>query len=551
MFGVHPILKRLCGAAGVGAMILFSATQAVAVSAPAPPVVDDVTAALATEQRAGLRAAEIILSGIEGRNALQVPVASATLVRSTGRAQALLLGHDVDDPSGGAATDASPHAAALALLARRGVSPTEEQVDELFALDDLPDPAASALRRYLESYLRFDAAARRTYDADTVTSLRTRAGGPRGRGESAVGVVAAEVLSARTALANNAVELATELKAFAGAKRAVIQMAPALCLDLAGGNTTYTEDCGVLIDAGGNDTYLNNAGGSNLQAGACPGFTPTGAAALIDAGGNDSYGADATDETTGAAVQPRSCGANGGGYNGAGFLFDAGGNDTYIAGEEGTNGAGSLGAGFLLDVRGNDTYTAAGLGTNGGGDLGGAGLLVDGDGNDAYLGGKTSVNGGGSRGSGFLVDIGGNDTYSAGDESANGGGFVGSGFLLDAGGGNDVYTAGNDATNGGGNFGTGFLLDSGGNDAYSAGGLATNGGSTGGAGLLIDREGNDSYVAGHDATNGGGFGAGLLFDAAGIDTYQDPLIPGGMAKDCTIIPKGTIGAQMDAPHSGC
>ncbi|MCA1811526.1 MAG: PKD domain-containing protein [Halobacteriales archaeon] len=210
---------------------------------------------------------------------------------------------------------------------------------------------------------------------------------------------------------------------------------PAFALDLAGTDTTYTTNCALVVDVGGNDAYQNNAGGSSLSAPYCAALTVTSAAAaaaVIDLAGNDAYSS-------------RGCGVNGGGYNGVGFLLDAAGDDTYPSGSLATNGGGQLGAGFLLDVAGDDTYTAQDGGTNGGA-WAGFGVLLDRAGDDTYTATGYGGNGGGyTAGSGLLVDLDGDDTYTATDHGANGAGEGGIGLLLDVNG-VDEYADNNGGT---------------------------------------------------------------------------------------------------------
>jgi hypothetical protein len=67
-------------------------------------------------------------------------------------------------------------------------------------------------------------------------------------------------------------------------------------------------------------------------------------------------------------------------------------------------------------------------------------------------------------------------------------------------------------------------------------------------GFLLDEAGDDTYNADDAGTNGGGNGGvGFLLDAAGTDRYEDPLVPGGSCQDCTLVPKGLVGAQVDRP----
>ncbi len=266
---------------------------------------------------------------------------------------------------------------------------------------------------------------------------------------------------------------------------------PAMIIDLRHQDNTYTQGVHILIDAGGHDTYRNNAGGSNLASHAADPNRAciqieANAALLIDLGGDDKY------------LDGR-CGFAGGGYRGFGFLYDGAGNDRYDAGSS------------TVCYRPNTPLGAFGQGA-----------------------GSCGVNGAGYHGIGFLYDAEGTDTYKAGDLGCNGGGYVlGSGLLWDAGNGDDTYHGGDGGCNGGGHVtGTGRLIDESGNDEYRAGRAGTNGGADGSAsGLLVDGAGHDTYRAKDTGTNGGAFrgictvcfprapGTGQLWDGGGSDTY--------------------------------
>lgn len=313
---------------------------------------------------------------------------------------------------------------------------------------------------------------------------------------------------------------------------------------------------GFLVDAGiGDDEYNANSGDFDLNGhGVNGGGNLASIGFLLDTGGEDSY-------------EGGQKGVNGGGHNlGSGFLLDTGrGEDTYRAGDNGTNGGGrGLGRGFLVDTGGEDTYVGGDRGVNGGGRDGGLGFLIDaGVGEDTYGGGFGGSNGGAGFDStgGFLLDDGGDDTYLAGAEGTNGGNLgAGIGFLIDVGPGEDTFEAGFGATNGGGVLDAGgYLLNVGtGDDTYDADSGGTNGGGFAvGVGLLLDTAGDDTYEGTHTGTNGGGavfplvfqnvtlplVSASLLVDAQGDDFYNDTNVT---CVDCTRIPKGTFGAQVDA-----
>lgn len=186
-------------------------------------------------------------------------------------------------------------------------------------------------------------------------------------------------------------------------------------LRLAGGcaNNTYANDYLLLVDAGGNDTYRNNAGSNMVDVNfspagsAVPGLRGTGpargcqraipglaaadclpaAAVLLDLEGQDGYGVkESPDHDTGCTNDPvvRRMMTGGAGFLGVGILRDAGGTGDAYTGKTGALGAGHIfGVGVLSDTGGNDTYAVV---RNGQGFalVGGFGLLHDEAGQDRY-----------------------------------------------------------------------------------------------------------------------------------------------------------------------
>jgi hypothetical protein len=453
----------------------------------------------------------------------------------------------------------APSKAIVGYLERHGHHVSKAELARIRTLDGVT-PAIS--RRLAEVVSAFDALA-------TVS----RAGWPGGD-EIAIAVRRFELLEASMALA----DASATTPALAAAP---VEIGRLISIDLAQSGSTYTKDFSLLIDVGGSDTYLNNAGGCcRMEECELPGPSKLHAAALIDLSGNDHY------------VSGRSCGVNGGGNQGTGFLFDARGNDEYSAGDGGTNGGAKRGQGFLVDAGGTDLFRGGRGGVNGGGDPGG-GFLLDVAGSDRFEASSGGVNGGaaGLRASGMLMDLQGSDTYAATvGFGANGGALGGGvGVLLD-GGGYDLYTARWIGVNGGSSSGTATLVDLAGNDRYLAEDSGVNGGCdctslVPGDALLLDLAGNDLYRGTDVAVNGGAVSSGsvaiaslidlvgddryeagglkgtnggaggsiplaiaLLFDGGGADTYVDPT---GFRGECTIAPKRILGAQIDMPHVTC
>ncbi len=281
----------------------------------------------------------------------------------------------------------------------------------------------------------------------------------------------------------------------------------------------HSEDAVLLIDLGGNDTYTNNAGGTN-----------GGVAICIDHSGNDTY--DAKDRRY----------VQGCGLFGVGMLVDLAGDDHYTA-KHFAQGAGIAGVGVLYDAQGNDTYS--GHGFTQGAAMFGLGMLMDNAGDDSYDCATLSQGGATCMGLGILSDLAGNDKYKLGTDTGKnafdglpgygqGGAlsfrpspwrgkftpYGGVGFLID-GNGNDEYVTTGWCDQGGSYImSLGALYDGGGNDHYKA--------NTGqGSGIhitnaiLIDKNGDDHYEgAFRCGGSGGDRSPGILIDYAGNDTYQ-------------------------------
>jgi hypothetical protein len=179
------------------------------------------------------------------------------------------------------------------------------------------------------------------------------------------------------------------------------------------GDNTYANDYLLVVDAGGDDTYRNNAGGNMIDlnfspsGSAVPGLRGTGPAkgcqraipgltaldcvplvgVVLDLAGQDTYGVKETpDHDTGCTHDPvvRRMMTGGAGFLGVSVLRDAGGTADTYTGKTGSLGTGHVfGVGLLSDDGGNDTYSAV-RNSQGFALVGGFGLLHDEAGADSY-----------------------------------------------------------------------------------------------------------------------------------------------------------------------
>ncbi|MHC4598177.1 MAG: PDZ domain-containing protein [Planctomycetota bacterium] len=293
------------------------------------------------------------------------------------------------------------------------------------------------------------------------------------------------------------------------------------------GRTVYTGDAALIVDFGGDDVYLNGAGGSTRD-------IPV--SVVIDHEGNDTY--------RGTSV------CQGAGRMGVGVLMDLKGDDAYLA-EDFTQGTGLFGVGILYDGEGRDRYTASEY--HGGAGLFGIGILVDRKGDDRYSANLYAQGFGATKGFGLLLDGAGSDTYYASGKYPSGYGTAGVyrgmsqgfgigfrqiasggiGVLLDHGG-NDHYVAGNFSQGGGYFFGYGILRDRAGGDRYQASRYNQGFGVHSAVGILIDDRGNDRYRCEVAANQGSAWdlGVGYLIDGAGNDHYEaHGLAQGGASQN--------------------
>jgi len=220
------------------------------------------------------------------------------------------------------------------------------------------------------------------------------------------------------------------------------------------------DDAVLVIDLGGNDTWVRGASASVLKG------RPVSIG--IDLAGNDRY-VGREDLSFGAAL------------GGVAIQWDCAGDDLYDAGHA-SLGAGICGVGILVDEGGDDVYRCRDFGIGAG--AFGIGILLDKGGNDLYHADLHGQGFASTLGVGVLADLDGHDVYDAG------------GVHVHA----PLYA---DRTR---SLSQGFSI-----------GMRPD--ASGGVGVLIDRRGNDRYAA--DIYGQGAaywFGLGLLVDSDGNDT---------------------------------
>jgi HEAT repeat protein len=344
------------------------------------------------------------------------------------------------------------------------------------------------------------------------------------------------------------------------------------------GHNVYSNEAFLIIDTGGDDTYLNSAGGAN-------GLVGRPISIVIDLGGNDQFiskqsfsqgsgvfgigilaalGSNCTFQAknmsqgagffgcgllmTGQGKQTFEADTfcQGAGMFGAGILWQRGGDTTYKASEMAQGFGGTSGFGLLLDESGDDLYVAGGkypcgwlpnhyfsLSQGFGYGMrpfagGGIGILCDLKGNDHYV---SDVYGQGASywySVGLLLDAEGNDTYDSYQYCQGAGIHLSSAALIDWSG-NDTYTAGHICQGAAHDYAVGMLLDLAGNDKYSGDTTAQGAAINNSFAMLLDRGGNDSYTAtdtnqsqaaGHDGGKREYGSIGLLLDLGGEDHYS-------------------------------
>lgn len=311
-----------------------------------------------------------------------------------------------------------------------------------------------------------------------------------------------------TRLHGLSLELSRYLQAHPAAEGGGMDLWPVLHFSPGESDDRYLNDYAVVVDQGGDDTYLNNAGGNLLDLMRGPEGSPApqkapargcqklpidyladcfnGVAVLVDAAGNDTYGErvppDPADDgfCTSEPLVLRIMIA-GGAFGGVGILVDSAGDDSYV-GKTNTQGAGHIGGiGILRDEAGDDSYLA--LRSSQGYGIVGIGVLADDAGDDTfdfYTLAPLDPNAAYQRpGSGGVVDDRG--TCDALTRQLQGTGFLpgGIGILKNTGGADsyraaapaiqrsDAFMLPHGSQGFGGNGGFGYFVDEGGRDSYA------------------------------------------------------------------------------------
>lgn len=295
-------------------------------------------------------------------------------------------------------------------------------------------------------------------------------------------------------------------------------------------DTRAGDDFFLLVDGGGDDTYVDDLAVNRDL------FHPV--AAVLDLAGNDRYVPSERNDFDIRDGLPPDGGQGTGlaaGWFGVAVLVDAAGDDLYRTGYY--QAYGMFGVGVLADHGGADRYQ--GYVYSQGAASFGYGLLVDrGGGDDSYETLHLSQGFGGTRGIGWLVDDAGDDRYLAiteplplrsdplnnpyDAEGSNFSGAQGFGFGL------RVF---NPATGRGLvslSGGLGALFDLAGADRYECAVMCQGWGYFFGAGLLYDRSGDDTYRLWHKYGIGGAThqAIGVFLDGQGADTYD--YVAGGI-----------------------
>jgi hypothetical protein len=485
-----------------------------------------------------------------------------------------------------------PVSSAIAAAAQRRGTPVTKCAPASWYAVDASDPAplATVLGTVAELYsdATFDAAATKTavkpvplelqqalapivlalaygsHDVSTALGSTSALAGLsywiRGEGTFDTSVLPALDKADVGAIATAATQLATAVEAarlsrFAGTSLPAVEITTKIGAVVihGSGDDTYmpgskADGAALLLDLGGNDTYLVAAGATT---------STTNMSVTIDLAGKDTYGyvavpaagdgighrlpSDGTGRSvygfTNSAVQRQ-----GGGTFGVGLLFDLGTDDDTYQSLADSQGSGILGVGVLYDQGGDDSYDAEALSQGAAG--WGIGLLLDGAGSDHYTTYYEAQGFGFTQGVGALVDSSGDDVYYSDPGLASLGG---DSIYL-----NDQLTGANTSLTQGAGYGLrpdnpsgvqfaggmGILRDLAGNDTYTTSVFGQATAYAMGIGMVLEGGGDDTYE-GLWYVQGSAAHTGLTYfnDAAGNDKYN-PTFPIqstsiGVGHDCS------------------
>lgn len=344
-----------------------------------------------------------------------------------------------------------------------------------------------------------------------------------------------------------------------GVRESTLWSSGDLCVIGSTQNNIYSQEFAVVVDLGGDDTYLARTASARPE---------RRAGLLIDLGGDDRY----------QSTAPFSQGSA---FGGAALLLDLAGDDSYASSEDFAQGAALCGSAICWDLAGQDVYrgqgyaqgaalchglgalidgadlseadlseadlSEAGVYSQGFAGPGAFGVLLGSGGDDRYCVSGRAPSGYGTPGAfrsmgqgasfGFrhlasggvavLCDTGGSDRYEAGNFAQGGGYYFGWGSLIDLGTGDDHYSGSRYAQGWAAHSALGGFWDEGGNDRYSTMiGASTSAAWDLCATVFIDDAGDDRYLGMVNLCNGGAAqnGLALFFDHGGRDYYR--LAPG-------------------------
>lgn len=301
----------------------------------------------------------------------------------------------------------------------------------------------------------------------------------------------------------------------------------------------YEKDAALILDLGGHNLYMNNAGGTR------EGIPVT---LVIDWGGHNRYiardnfsqgaalfGGGFLIDLVGSSTFVALDGSQGTGFWGVGFLYH-GGNSVFQA-RKNSQGVGQMGVGLLVGRQGHNSYSCMNEG-QALGLYGGAGIMIDKGGHNIYrLGGlepdhrdplKSTV----SMGQGFGYGL-----MPGEDKMGVPGGM---GVLIDEMG-HNIYIADYFAQGSSYYFSVGILDSRGANNQFIAGRYAQGAGIHSSVGVLLNRGGDSTFFSSYGVSQGMGhdYGIGFLQSDRGVNDYRGGVLVQGATT------RGGLGILVD------